>query len=106
MARPKVAGRNVPPRHIRAQQFRRTDKSENKEASSSRRMHIDPVVPSWAQGFTNVIHALKAAHDLDNLVEANIAIQAEAERRENKKLKQANNNSGTDAQLDGETAQK
>uniref|UniRef100_M1DZW4 Integrase core domain containing protein n=1 Tax=Solanum tuberosum TaxID=4113 RepID=M1DZW4_SOLTU len=51
-------GRDVPPRHIRALKFKRDAekpnktkaKSNSKETSSSRRIPIDPVVPSWARG--------------------------------------------------------
>uniref|UniRef100_M1DY54 Integrase core domain containing protein n=1 Tax=Solanum tuberosum TaxID=4113 RepID=M1DY54_SOLTU len=104
MARLKAARRNMPPRHIRPQQFRRTDKSESTEASSSRKIHSDTDVPSWARQFVNAIHAFKAVHDLDNMVEENIITEAEVERKENENLKQTNNNLGTDAQTNGETA--
>uniref|UniRef100_M1DTT8 Uncharacterized protein n=1 Tax=Solanum tuberosum TaxID=4113 RepID=M1DTT8_SOLTU len=47
--------------------------------SSRRRMPIDPNVPSWARGFVNAIHALGASHELDEMVEENIATEAEFE---------------------------
>jgi len=67
------------------------------EASSCRKIHSDPVVPLCVWGFVNEIHSFKAAHYLDNIVEANIATEAEAERKENKNLKQTNNTPGTEA---------
>uniref|UniRef100_M1DJ64 Integrase core domain containing protein n=1 Tax=Solanum tuberosum TaxID=4113 RepID=M1DJ64_SOLTU len=111
MARPKVAGRNMPPRHIRAQNSKRdagtTDhtkvRSENKKASSSRRIPIDPNAPLWARGFINAIHSFGEAHDLDKMVEANIATEVEAESKEKENLKQTDNTPDTDAQTDGGT---
>uniref|UniRef100_M1DJM1 Uncharacterized protein n=1 Tax=Solanum tuberosum TaxID=4113 RepID=M1DJM1_SOLTU len=54
MVRSKVAGRDLPPRHIRSQKFRRDAekpnktkaKAKSKEANSSRRITTDPTVPS------------------------------------------------------------
>uniref|UniRef100_M1DK74 Integrase core domain containing protein n=1 Tax=Solanum tuberosum TaxID=4113 RepID=M1DK74_SOLTU len=107
MGRSKVAERDVPPQHIRAQNFRRDAeksnntkaKSKSKDASSSRRIPIDPNVPSWTQGFINVVHAFGTTHDLDNMVKANLAAAAEAENPS-----QNDNTHGTDAQTDGATA--
>uniref|UniRef100_M1DYA3 Uncharacterized protein n=1 Tax=Solanum tuberosum TaxID=4113 RepID=M1DYA3_SOLTU len=104
MAKPKVAGSNMPPRHIRAQKFRRTARSKNKTASSKRKMSIDPNVPLWDRGFTNAIHAFVAAHELDNMIKANIAAEDEAERKEKENQKENDNTPGTDAQVDDATS--
>jgi len=74
------------------------EKRKCKEASSSRRIPIDPNVPSWTQGFINVVHAFRAVHDLDNMVKANLAAAAEAENQS-----QNDNTQGTDAQADEAT---
>jgi len=103
MDKPKVEGRNMPPRHIRAQKFRRTAGIENKTTRSRRRMPINPNVPSWVRGFSNAIHAFVEAHELDNLIEANIVAEAKAERREEENQKQNDNTLGTDSQTVGAT---
>uniref|UniRef100_M1DHQ8 Uncharacterized protein n=1 Tax=Solanum tuberosum TaxID=4113 RepID=M1DHQ8_SOLTU len=111
MARPKVPGRNMPLQYIRAQNSRKdagkTDhtkaRSENKKAGSSKRIPIDPNVPSWARGFINVIHAFGASNDLDIMTKANITAAAEADP-DIKTQSQNDNSLGTDAQTDGATA--
>uniref|UniRef100_M1DAM8 Uncharacterized protein n=1 Tax=Solanum tuberosum TaxID=4113 RepID=M1DAM8_SOLTU len=103
MARPKVAGRNIPPRQIRTQKFRRTARSENKTASSTRWIPIDPNVPSWARGFRNAIHSFVVAHELENMIKANIAAEVVAERKEKENQKQNDNTLGLDGQTDGAT---
>ena len=101
----------MPPRHIKAQNSRRDAgtsdhlkaRSENKKASSSRRIPINPNVPLWARGFINVMHAFGAAHDLDNMANANIAAATEA-NTDNENQSQNDNTPGTDAQTDRATA--
>uniref|UniRef100_M1DS86 Uncharacterized protein n=1 Tax=Solanum tuberosum TaxID=4113 RepID=M1DS86_SOLTU len=107
VARSKVAGRDVPPRHIRSQKFRRyakkpnktKEKTKSKEASSSRRISIEPTVPSWARGFITMILNFGAACDLDAMIMANIAAAAEAENQSQKE-----DTPGTDSQTYGATA--
>jgi len=99
MGRSKVAGSDVPPQHIREQNFWRDAenpnntkaKSKNKEARSSRSIPIDLNLPSWTRGFINVVHAFGAAHDFDNMVKANLTAAAEAENQS-----QNGNTQGTD----------
>uniref|UniRef100_M1DEK4 Integrase core domain containing protein n=1 Tax=Solanum tuberosum TaxID=4113 RepID=M1DEK4_SOLTU len=75
MARPKVAGRIMPPRQIRAKNFRKDTNevnppkmgSEGKHPSSSKiSVPRDPNVPSWTRAFYTALHSFLAAHDLDN----------------------------------------
>uniref|UniRef100_M1DHG1 Uncharacterized protein n=1 Tax=Solanum tuberosum TaxID=4113 RepID=M1DHG1_SOLTU len=99
----------MPPRHIGSQNSRRdagtTDhpkaRSENKKASSSRRIPIDLNVPVWARGFINVVHPFGVAHDLDNIAKANIA--ATEANADNENQSHNDNTLGTDAQTDGAT---
>ena len=92
MARLKVPGRDMPPRHIRARDFKRDEKivelakerRESKKASSSRRVPIDPTIPSWKRGVYTAINSFLASHDGERMVVANIAAEAKAnEHNEN-----------------------
>uniref|UniRef100_M1DM86 Uncharacterized protein n=1 Tax=Solanum tuberosum TaxID=4113 RepID=M1DM86_SOLTU len=106
MVRSKVAGIDIPPRHIRSQKFRREAekpnktkaKTKSKEASSSRRIPTDPTVPSWARGFINVIHTFGPSHDFDEMIMCNLATTTEVENQSQKE-----DTPGTDAQTDGAT---
>uniref|UniRef100_M1DPV1 Uncharacterized protein n=1 Tax=Solanum tuberosum TaxID=4113 RepID=M1DPV1_SOLTU len=99
MARPKVTGRDMPPRHIRARDFKRDEKvaglakerRESKTASSSRRVPIDPTIPSWKRGFYKAINFFFVSHDMDIMVAATIA----AEARSNEQNENKNDNTGT-----------
>uniref|UniRef100_M1DNU7 Uncharacterized protein n=1 Tax=Solanum tuberosum TaxID=4113 RepID=M1DNU7_SOLTU len=86
MAKPKVAGRNEPPRNIRAREFKEDEKKVElarqrkctKEARARRRIPIDPTIPPWRRGFYTTIDSFLAAHDVDRMGESNIAAEAKA----------------------------
>uniref|UniRef100_M1DK67 Uncharacterized protein n=1 Tax=Solanum tuberosum TaxID=4113 RepID=M1DK67_SOLTU len=86
MARPKVTGRNEPPRNIRAREFKEDEKKAKlarqrkytKEARAKRKTLIDPTIPLWRHGFYTAVDSFLAAHDMDRMGEANIAAEAKA----------------------------
>uniref|UniRef100_M1DSH1 Uncharacterized protein n=1 Tax=Solanum tuberosum TaxID=4113 RepID=M1DSH1_SOLTU len=99
MARPKVAGRDMPSRHVRARGFKRDQKipelakerTESKKASSNRRVPIDPTIPSWKRGVYMAINSFLASHDVDRMGVANIT----TEDKENEHNESQNDNLGT-----------
>uniref|UniRef100_M1DP93 Uncharacterized protein n=1 Tax=Solanum tuberosum TaxID=4113 RepID=M1DP93_SOLTU len=109
MARPKVMGRDMSPRHVRAREFKRDEKKEElarkrkytKEAMAKRRIPIDPNVPPWGQSSVNAIRAFGEAHEMDKIIAANLA--AEAKEKANKE-DQNNNTLGTIVLLQGDTS--
>uniref|UniRef100_M1DC18 Uncharacterized protein n=1 Tax=Solanum tuberosum TaxID=4113 RepID=M1DC18_SOLTU len=84
MGKPKVVGRDMPPRHVRATDFKRDEKiakltkerRESKKASASGRIPIDPTMPSWRRRLYTAANSFLAAHDVDRMVEAKVAAEA------------------------------
>uniref|UniRef100_M1DQT4 Uncharacterized protein n=1 Tax=Solanum tuberosum TaxID=4113 RepID=M1DQT4_SOLTU len=99
MVRLKVAGNEMPPRQVRARDFKRDEKiaelakeiRESKKASSSRRVPIDPTIPSLKCGVCTAVNSFLASHDVDRMVAASIVAETRAsEHNENQ-----NDNPGT-----------
>ena len=67
-ARPNVEGRDMSSRQVRAWEFKRDknigelakERREKKKKSSSKRVPIDPTIPSWKCGVSTTINSLMA----------------------------------------------
>uniref|UniRef100_M1DZY9 Uncharacterized protein n=1 Tax=Solanum tuberosum TaxID=4113 RepID=M1DZY9_SOLTU len=98
----------MPPRHVRAREFKRDEKiaelakerKESKKASASRKTPIDPAIPSWKRGFYTAIDSFLAGHEVDIMVAGNIATEARNDSPGTIVAFQANA-SGNDASTNG-----
>lgn len=73
------------PNPIRAKNFKknaRKAQSKQNEGIFRRIMPIDLNVPSWTREFMNIIFVIKAAYDIDEIIDANIAAEVEAKEME------------------------
>uniref|UniRef100_M1DAW4 Uncharacterized protein n=1 Tax=Solanum tuberosum TaxID=4113 RepID=M1DAW4_SOLTU len=111
MARPKVAGRDMPPRQTREKNFRKNTKAigppkidnEGKKPNASKKTnHRDPTILSWRRGFFTAINSFLEAHDLDNLSKSVAAESSEEAPRTI--IKFQSDTSSTDALADGANA--
>uniref|UniRef100_M1DEX4 Uncharacterized protein n=1 Tax=Solanum tuberosum TaxID=4113 RepID=M1DEX4_SOLTU len=111
MARPKVAGRDMPPRQTREKNFRKnieaidppkTDNEGKKPSASKKTNHRDPTIPSWRRGYFTTIHSFLAAHDLDSLSKSAAAKSFEEAPRTI--IQSQSDTSGTNALADGAIA--
>uniref|UniRef100_M1DJM5 Uncharacterized protein n=1 Tax=Solanum tuberosum TaxID=4113 RepID=M1DJM5_SOLTU len=86
MARLKVAGRDDPPRHARAREFRKEEKRAKmarqrkytKEAREKRRIPFDHNVRPCGRSLVNAIHSFRASQEIDQMIATNIDIEDKA----------------------------
>uniref|UniRef100_M1DT59 Uncharacterized protein n=1 Tax=Solanum tuberosum TaxID=4113 RepID=M1DT59_SOLTU len=120
MARPKVTGRDDPPMHIGAREFRHDEKRAElarqrkytKEARKKRRIPFDLNVRPCDRSLVNAIHAFRAAHEIDHMIATNLAAEAMAKTNNGDQNNSApgtsvllqEDASGTDISADRETA--
>uniref|UniRef100_M1D9X0 Uncharacterized protein n=1 Tax=Solanum tuberosum TaxID=4113 RepID=M1D9X0_SOLTU len=86
MARPKVAGRDDSARHVRAREFRKEEKRAEmakqrkytKKAKEKRQIPFDLNVRPCDRSLVNAIHAFRAAQEIDQMIAANLALEAKA----------------------------
>uniref|UniRef100_M1DFP3 Uncharacterized protein n=1 Tax=Solanum tuberosum TaxID=4113 RepID=M1DFP3_SOLTU len=84
MARSKIAGRDDPPRHIRAREFRKDEKRAElarkrrytKEPREKTRIPFDLNVRPCDRSLVNAIHAFRAAQEIDQMIVANLATES------------------------------
>ena len=92
MARPNVEVRDMKARQVRAWEFKRDknicdlskERREKKKKSSSKRVPINPTIPSWKCGVNTTINSLMAVQNLDRMIAYNIV----AEDKETKKKRE------------------
>uniref|UniRef100_M1DYP4 Integrase core domain containing protein n=1 Tax=Solanum tuberosum TaxID=4113 RepID=M1DYP4_SOLTU len=120
MARPKVVGRNDPPRHVGTREFRKEEKrvemprqrKYTKEARKKRRIPFDLNIRPCDRSLVNAMHALRASQEIDLMIAANLATETKAKANNGNQNDNApmtitllqKDAPGTDAQTDGATA--
>ena len=86
MARPNVEDKDMLSRQLRAWEFKRDKKiaelakkrNEKKKTTSSKRVPIDPTIPSWKCRVYTAINSLMAAQNMERMIANNIAAESKA----------------------------